>query len=232
MITLEELRPLQLAIIDVYNSFKNICQENGLKYYMIGGCLIGAFRNSGFIPWDDDMDIAMPREDYNRLIDILRKSDNVSYIANHYLMDTYTSGSYLLKLCNPSVKYGKFNSDGTVENFDASLSVFPLNGTPKTKIGRMIYEQRVKIRYTYLRFVRASHNGIYAKKHSLIERIGIMINNVMHIGKKTSIREAAQKLDDILQKYDYNSSNSVSFYTYGMSPFFLGQIHLFDTGNC
>ena len=63
-----DIRPLQLHLLDILISFQQVCEKQGLKYYMVDGSLLGAMRHKGFIPWDDDMDIAMPRDDYERLI--------------------------------------------------------------------------------------------------------------------------------------------------------------------
>ena len=63
-----DIRPLQLHLLDILLSFQQVCEKQGLKYYMVDGSLLGAMRHKGFIPWDDDMDIAMPRDDYERLI--------------------------------------------------------------------------------------------------------------------------------------------------------------------
>lgn len=62
--TLKELQQIELQILV---DFANYCQENNLRYYLIGGALLGAVRYGGFIPWDDDIDVAMPREDYEKL---------------------------------------------------------------------------------------------------------------------------------------------------------------------
>src|SRR5574344_2757374 len=63
--------------LDLLNEFDSICKQMNLKYYLYGGTLLGAVRHQGFIPWDDDIDIMMFREDYDRLIEILK--DNKEY---------------------------------------------------------------------------------------------------------------------------------------------------------
>ena len=60
--TLEEIHKIDLKIA---KEFIRICQKHNLTYYIIGGTFLGAIRHKGFIPWDDDMDIAMPRKDFN-----------------------------------------------------------------------------------------------------------------------------------------------------------------------
>ncbi len=63
-----DIRPLQLRILDILMSVDKVCAEHGLRYYIIAGTLLGAVRHKGFIPWDDDLDIGMPRKDYDLLM--------------------------------------------------------------------------------------------------------------------------------------------------------------------
>lgn len=61
------VRPYQDAILKVFREFQRLCAKHSLRYFAIGGTAIGAVRHQGFIPWDDDFDVAMPREDYDTL---------------------------------------------------------------------------------------------------------------------------------------------------------------------
>ncbi len=61
------LRRLQETELELLLEFGRVCEKLGLRYYLTAGTLLGAVRHKGFIPWDDDIDVAMPREDYDRL---------------------------------------------------------------------------------------------------------------------------------------------------------------------
>lgn len=68
------LRKAQLIMLDMLVEFDAICQKHNLKYWLDSGTLLGAVRHKGFIPWDDDIDLSMPVEDYRRFKEIAKKS--------------------------------------------------------------------------------------------------------------------------------------------------------------
>lgn len=70
-----ELRLIQKANAELLKIFHDICQENKLQYWIDFGTLLGAVRHKGFIPWDDDIDVGMPREDYEKLIQLFQNNE-------------------------------------------------------------------------------------------------------------------------------------------------------------
>lgn len=86
----EDLRKLQLSELDILKEFKRLCNTNNLKYFITAGTLLGAVRHRGFIPWDDDIDVVMPRDDFDKLTDICKKQ----LIDGFYYQDSYTEKNY------------------------------------------------------------------------------------------------------------------------------------------
>lgn len=93
-INTEELKKIQLEILDFTSDF---CEKNGINYWLDGGTLIGAIRHGGYIPWDDDIDIGMLREDFIRFFNEFNKS-NERYVAKTIDVNkdfTYACGKVL-----------------------------------------------------------------------------------------------------------------------------------------
>ena len=82
-----ELRALQMVILNIARIFADICERHHLRYYMVGGTMLGAIRHHGFIPWDDDMDVALPRPDYEKFLDIVREELPAGYTFLNYKQD-------------------------------------------------------------------------------------------------------------------------------------------------
>lgn len=79
------LGPLWEAVLDIYEEFCRVCERHGLRHYVVSGTLLGAIRHKGFIPWDDDFDLAMPRPDYEKLKAIFRNEfpNHLKFMDQH-----------------------------------------------------------------------------------------------------------------------------------------------------
>lgn len=84
-ISLKETQNLELGILKYLD---DICSKNGIQYFLAYGSLIGAIRHQGFIPWDDDIDVMMPREDFYKFVDILTNNPHKFYKLVSYETDT------------------------------------------------------------------------------------------------------------------------------------------------
>lgn len=74
-----DINKLHAVLVEILDYFVSVCEKNNLRYYLVYGTALGAYRHKGFIPWDDDLDVAMPREDYQMLLSILEKKPDKRY---------------------------------------------------------------------------------------------------------------------------------------------------------
>ena len=122
----------KLNLIDIQNeglnilkSFKNLCEENNLNYYLAYGTLLGAVRHSGFIPWDDDIDIMMPRHDYENLKLLLTKSSSFESLRWHDI-ETHTEYPYLIaRIDNGKTRIHR--ADERMNEIGIFIDVYPLD---------------------------------------------------------------------------------------------------------
>lgn len=119
-ITSDELKTIQL---DLLQKTADFCEKNGLRYFLCGGTLIGAIRHKGYIPWDDDIDIAMPRPDYERFVKSFNQPDNYFQVA---CIKTDPNYSYAFaKVYDNRTILKELHYKGTI---GAYIDVFPADG--------------------------------------------------------------------------------------------------------
>lgn len=135
-----DLRKMQLIQLEMLKEVDRICKEHNIKYCIIAGTMLGAIRHKGYIPWDDDADIAMLREEYDKFTDVCERELDKSkfYFQDHKNTDGYRWG------------YGKLRRKDTVfirkgqehmpYESGVFIDIFPLDQTPNTKSMRKLYD--------------------------------------------------------------------------------------------
>ncbi len=93
-----QARDIQLANLVLLKELDYVCKQNGLKYWLDGGTLLGAVRHKGFIPWDDDIDVAMLRDDYEKIIDAFKKSSRNPDIFADYVVSERNFAQCIIKV--------------------------------------------------------------------------------------------------------------------------------------
>ena len=137
-ITQTRLREVQHKSIEILLYFKEFCEKHGLMFYLCGGCCIGTVRHKGFIPWDDDIDVFMPRDDYEKLAILWEKEADTDRYSlsrsnekvNYRHTDTAIQDNYTTFI-------NRHSKDLDI-NHGLMIDVIPLDGCPKSKFKRFL----------------------------------------------------------------------------------------------
>ena len=125
-----EIRFIQLSELEILQMFKNLCESNHLRFYITAGTLLGAVRHKGFIPWDDDIDVVMPRKDY----DLFKDLCDLKLPAEYYLQNSFTEENFPC-FYSKIRKFGTEVSEPFLNDINIrkgiSIDVFPLDACPE-----------------------------------------------------------------------------------------------------
>ena len=167
----EKLDLIHKGILETVKEFVKICEENNFKYYMTGGTLIGAVRHQGFIPWDEDMDLFMPREDYEKFLNSYSNYLPSNLMVKHFSKDEIIQPWIKLENRNYEISRELLGNESKNNLF---IDIFPLDVFPDNKIQRIIYKMKLFYRMTIVRFARLqlhNKNNDTKKNRNIIEKI-------------------------------------------------------------
>lgn len=129
-----DVRKIQLMVLNLMLEFERICKKHGLRYYLAGGTILGGIRHKGFIPWDDDMDITMPRPDYEKFLKIAQKE-----LPANMKLD-----KDCVPFCHNRIEYRDTRFDTMWRNGGIFLDILALDGSPDDERQRLKHEHKTK----------------------------------------------------------------------------------------
>ena len=189
-----EMKEVWAVELDLFAEFDRVCKKHDIKYIASGGTMLGAVRHKGFIPWDDDMDLMMTRDEYNKLCEVGPNEFKHPYFFQTSKTDSGYMRAYA-KLRNSdtaAILYSHRNR-GFKFNQGIFIDIFPLDNIPSSHM--IQYIQLQKIKYYTKKIVWASY-----------------YNNHYNIEKPSNLYFLIQKFDPLISRIspsfmdiDYNS---------------------------
>jgi lipopolysaccharide cholinephosphotransferase len=138
-LTQEQLRKMQLLEVGMAEEFDRVCRKHNIMYSLDGGTLIGAVRHKGFIPWDDDMDICMLREEYEKFRKVADElNPDICYFQDHENDPEYRWG--FAKLRRTGTSFVRLGQEHMNYKTGIAIDIFPLDDVPKSVIGQMFLD--------------------------------------------------------------------------------------------
>ena len=140
LLTLADIQKTELGVLEAFHAF---CEKNRLRYYLSGGTLIGAIRHKGFIPWDDDIDLCMPRPDFVRFLDLVQNNTINSWYK--VISDPEITGSPSLMRIYDSRTQVEFENIRMRSKIGCWIDIFALDGVPTCRFWRKLHYRRMRI---------------------------------------------------------------------------------------
>lgn len=214
----EELLKLQSIELDILKEVIRICDKYNIKYFILGGTLLGAIRHKGFIPWDDDIDIGMTRDNYNKFLEVAEYE-----LSDEFFLQTFKTEPntpfYFAKVRKKGTKFvEEYCKDLDIEH-GIFLDIFPYDNVPDNEKNRK--KQLRKVNLWSNLFIAKSLKGSSVPQDSFMGKVKIIIRAIFHyLLKPISKSYLFKKLDEAAQEFNHTDTKMKSFvkYPYLMIP--------------
>lgn len=201
------LRETQLAELEILIEFDKFCKENNLKYSLDSGTLLGAIRHKGFIPWDDDIDVSMPRADYEKLYALITEKGG-KIAENLELVPDRGENARLpfMKIVDKNI-FVKSAIGEAVENL--WIDIFPFDGFPADdKKAEKLWKRLAKYKRICL------YNYANCSQHKGIKKLVRKLFAVY--AKAYGLHRAIRNIDKIAKKYPFGDCERVGMVVWSM----------------
>lgn len=203
-ISVGEIKKIEL---DILNQFVTICEKYNLRYYLMWGTLLGAVRHKGFIPWDDDIDVGMPRTDYEAFKEILGNN-----ILNHQwkllTWENRETNYNFMKMVDIRTIVQEKCIEGETGVW---IDIFPIDGLPENYLLSRVLCMKLEFLRKLL-FVSISRPNYQEKK------LKNKIKNIIRpLARRIPSELLCEKINNVFLKYDYDSCKFVGAVSGGSS---------------
>ena len=195
---------VQLLTLELLKVYIQICEKYHLRYYFTGGALIGVLRHHGFIPWDDDIDVGMPRKDYEKFLRIMQKHPIKGYgICNRYTNpDWHFAMSQFVDLKSEIM----IHLAEQPRKANIWIDVFPLDGLPSNKIHRWFRVKNILF-HRYLVQIAFIDTQVDANRNRpLPEKVILSLCKAIPFGKLINTDKVISHMEKILSSSDFYKS--------------------------
>ena len=203
----KELQTIQRKCLGIFRVFQEVCEENHLRYFVSGGTLLGCVRHQGFIPWDDDMDIAMPREDYEKLI-LLANCLPEHYQLSHFkhCKEDEKPQSHHVQIVDTQTTLLKNN---TIESKKISVwvDIYPLDGLPPNIIRRNLHIFHARFWWLIMQLIWFKENVDVKKERGFLEKKVFSILMHLPASSNKKLLSVLSHFDNVAKKYSFFSSD-------------------------
>ncbi len=208
LLSLDEQKAI---MIEILSAFTDYCDKHSLRYHLTGGTLIGAIRHKGFIPWDDDIDIGMPLEDYKKLVSLSTQESIGEYI---FFSSIETNSNHIwpmgkviskkTKLIEPNViaKYRRLQE----EYGGVYIDIFPEYGLPENCEA----DHCKRITDCYQKIKRASREVIHDKSFmGLFKKATYEVAFIPY--RIIGIEKYLKEINELIEVYQFSETKKVSY---------------------